>query len=151
MTAHVHDPSAHDDGRRPGPAATGGAAMASARPRWLVPALAVGIIAAALVVAGVLSLSTVLYAGLFGGMILMHLGGHGGHGGGHAGHGGGQGGRHDGHGGGTASDPNDLRRPSSDSQPLASGSSGGLDDRASIHGTGSEIDEHDQHSAHGCH
>jgi len=41
--------------------------------------------AAVLVMAGVVELSTVFYAGLFGGMILLHLGGHG-HGGHRAGH-----------------------------------------------------------------
>ena len=66
--------------------------MTAPRPRWLVPGVVVAIIAAALVVLGVLPFSTVLYAGQFGGMLLMHAGGHGGHGG-HAGHGGG----HDAH------------------------------------------------------
>jgi hypothetical protein len=46
-----------------------------------MPGLVVGVVAVALVVAGVLSASSVLYAGLIGGMLLMHLGGHGGHGG----------------------------------------------------------------------
>lgn len=94
MTVHAHDPAVPADAARPEP--TGGAtATTAARPRWLVPGLAVGIIAAALVVAGVLPFSTVLYAGLIGGMFVMHLGGgHGGHGGpgssqgGHGGHGG---------------------------------------------------------------
>lgn len=56
------------------------------RPRWLFPALATGAVAIALVVAGILPLGTALYAGAFGGMMLMHLGGHGGHSGGGAGH-----------------------------------------------------------------
>lgn len=82
MTAHTHDPATHADSPGPGPAATDGTATkTSTRPRWLLPGLAVGIVASALVVAGVLSLSTVLYAGMFGGMLVMHLGGHGGHGG----------------------------------------------------------------------
>ena len=82
MTAHTHDPATHADSPGPGPAATDGTApKTSTRPRWLLPGLAVGIVASALVVAGVLSLSTVLYAGMFGGMLVMHLGGHGGHGG----------------------------------------------------------------------
>lgn len=63
----------------------------SPRPRWLMPALAVGAFAIALVVAGILPLSAALYGGAFGGMMLMHLGGHGAHGaqggGGHAAHG----------------------------------------------------------------
>ena len=65
---------------------------------WLLPALAIGVLAIGLVVAGVVSLSTVLYAGAFGGMLLMHLGGHG-HGHGNGGHGGGA------HGGGHSNDP----------------------------------------------
>lgn len=88
MTAHAHDPAGHSDTAHPditGRSATG---TAVGRPRWLVPGLAVGLVVAALLAAGVVSLSTVLYVGLFGGMILMHVGGHGGHGS-HAGHGGG--------------------------------------------------------------
>ena len=52
----------------------------SSRPRWLLPALVAVGIAVALVLAGVVSLSTVLYVGMFGGMMLMHVGGHGDHG-----------------------------------------------------------------------
>lgn len=78
MMAHVHD---HDDHEAAGPVG-----QKRSRPRWLLPALLVAAVAGGLVLAGVVSLSTVLSAGLFGGMILMHLGGHGGHGG-HAGHG----------------------------------------------------------------
>jgi hypothetical protein len=51
--------------------------------------LIAGGIAVTLVLAGFLSLATVVYAGLFGGMMLMHLGAHGGHdatGRGHAAH-----------------------------------------------------------------
>ncbi|MGK2849376.1 MAG: hypothetical protein ACSLFN_00455 [Candidatus Limnocylindrales bacterium] len=50
------------------------------RPRWLIPGLLVVIAAAGLVLAGVISVSTAISAGLIGGMLLMHLGGHGGHG-----------------------------------------------------------------------
>ena len=57
----------------------------SGRPRWLAPLAVAVVIAAVLVLAGVVALSTVFYAGLFGGMILMHLGGHG-HGGRGPGH-----------------------------------------------------------------
>lgn len=142
MTAHGHDPATHGGGTRPEPAATGGAPMISSRPRWLLPGLLVAIIAGGLVVAGVLSLSTVLYAGLFGGMILMHAGGHG-----HGGHGGGG---HGGHGGGT-NDAGDLRGRSSDSQPSESGSGARLDERAANEPMTSETDDHDQHSSHGCH
>jgi len=81
MTVHVHD---HEGPDTPAPAA-----RTRPRPRWLVPTLIVALVAGGLVITGVLPLSTVLYGGLFGGMILMHVGGHGGHGG-HAGHGGGE-------------------------------------------------------------
>ncbi len=94
MTVHAHDPSvdpADDAVDAPTGATSDGGT--STRPRWLLPGLAVAIVVAGLVVAGVVSLSTALYAGLFGGMLLMHLGGHGMHGG----HGGGGG--HGGHGG----------------------------------------------------
>ena len=87
MTVHAHDPAVHADSARTGP--TGGAtATTAARPRWLVPGLAIGVIAATLVVAGVLFL-TVLYA-LFDRRhvcdapavtVAMAVGGHGGHGG----------------------------------------------------------------------
>ena len=80
MTVHAHDPAVHTDSARPGPA-DGATATTAARPRWLLPGLVIGVIVATLVVAGVLSFSTVLYAGLIGGMFVMHLGGHGGHGG----------------------------------------------------------------------
>ena len=75
MTTHAHDPARHGDGHPAEVATDRGAARTPARPRWLVPGLVVGIIAAALVVAGVLPVSTVIYAGLIGGMILMHVGG----------------------------------------------------------------------------
>lgn len=125
MTAHVHDHASLADRDRSGPAADGHAATAPSRPRWLVPGLGIGLLAAALVVAGVLSFSTVIYAGLFGGMILMHLGGHGAHGG-QAAHSGGNGE----HGEATARDTEDLRQPSSGAQASASGSDDRLDDRA---------------------
>lgn len=50
------------------------------RPRWLIPGLVVVIAGAGLVLTGVISTSTAVSAGLIGGMLLMHLGGHGGHG-----------------------------------------------------------------------
>ena len=76
MTAHIHDSVAPDDLDPQASAVT-----APARPWWLLPGVLIVGITAALVVAGVVSLSTVLSAALFGGMILMHLGGHGSHGG----------------------------------------------------------------------
>jgi hypothetical protein len=51
------------------------------RPRWLLPALALALIAAALLATGILTPSSLLSIGLFGGMIGMHLFGHGAHGG----------------------------------------------------------------------
>ncbi len=58
------------------------------RPRWLLPAIAAAAVAAALLYLGVLTPESLLTIGLFGGMIGMHLFGHGAHGdhGGHAGH-----------------------------------------------------------------
>ena len=140
MTAHVRHPSAADESRPRGARATGGGARTSTRPRWLLPALGAGTIAAALVVAGVLSFSSVLYLALFGGMFLMHAGGHGSRDGGH-----------DAHGAEEAGDAQDLRRPSSSSQPTAPDSEGGLDAPAPLDRTGSEADDHDQHGSHGCH
>jgi hypothetical protein len=119
--------------------------MTASRPRWLLPGLVLAIIAGGLVVAGVVSLSTVLYAGLFGGMILMHAGGHG-----HGGHGGGHSGGHSLPGDG-ADDVEDLSRRSSGAQPAESGSAVGLDQRVRDDTTTSETDDHDQHRAHGCH
>lgn len=143
MTAHAHDPAAHADSPRPGAATTDGTATTTdgtattaGRPRWLLPGLAAGIVVSLLVVAGVLSLSTVIYAGLLGGMLLMHLGGHGGHGG---------------HGSGAAPDAGNLRRPSSGAQVGRSDSEDELDDRASIEESGSETHGHDKRSSHGCH
>lgn len=140
MTAHVHDRSSHRESRGPRPTPAGGPIATSTRSRWLVPGLAIVIAAAALVLGGVLSFSTVLYAGLFGGMLLMHTGRHGGH----AGHGGG----HQSRGGGTAGDAEDLRQPSSGAQSAASVSGGGLDDLAQNDRSGSETHDHDQHGFH---
>ena len=143
MTAHVHHPSAADESRPGGARPTGGGARTSTRPRWLLPALGAGTIAAALVVAGVLSFSSVLYLALFGGMFLMHAGGHGGHGSQDAGH--------DAHGAGKAVDAHGLRQHSSDFQPSAPDSDGGLDARVPLDRTGSETHDHVQHSSHSCH
>lgn len=82
MTAETRDSSAdlHHHGH-PG-SATGGTAAPHRRPRWLLPTIAAVAIATALVLLDIISLSTAFYAGLVGGMLLMHLGGHGhGHGG----------------------------------------------------------------------
>lgn len=142
MTAHVHNSATHGADPRPGVRAPGGGSTVAARPRWLLPGLLVALVVGGLVVAGVVSLSAVLYAGLFGGMILMHAGGHG-HGGhgsaGHAAHGSGM------------SPREDLSGGSSDAQPSGSGSSAGLDERAANDSQTSETERHDQHSSHGCH
>lgn len=72
MTVHVqHRVAQQDDKPESG-------ATARPRPRWLLPGVAVAMVAAVLVIAGVVPLSTVVYVALFGGMILMHAG-HGGH------------------------------------------------------------------------
>ncbi len=51
---------------------------AATKSRWLIPGIAVGIAATALVIAGVISVTTLVYTGVIGGMLLMHLG-HGAH------------------------------------------------------------------------
>jgi hypothetical protein len=98
------------------------------------------IVAVGLVIAGVLSASTVLYVGLFGGMLFMHLGGHGGHGGHSAQPGGDEG-----------TGAKDLSGRSDGSQPSVSGSHHGLEHRASTEQNQSETTNHDQHTSHGCH
>jgi hypothetical protein len=55
------------------------------RPSWLLPVLTVGTIGIGLVLAGVISATTLVYVGVIGGMLFMHLG-HAGHGA-HVGHG----------------------------------------------------------------
>jgi quinol-cytochrome oxidoreductase complex cytochrome b subunit len=128
MTAHAHDQSTQE----------ASAATGSTRPRWLVPAVVGGIVVGALVVLGVLSASVVLYGGLMGGMLLMHVGGHGGHGA-HAGPGGKT---HQGQGSGTTPDAGDLSHGSRSSQPEQAGSSIRLDDRAKNDPKTSETDDH---------
>lgn len=144
MTAHVHDPATHGGGMRPEATPADGASTTSSRPRWLVPGLLVAIVVGGLVVAGLLSLSTVLYAGLFGGMILMHAGGHG-----HGGHG--QAGPGHRLHGDQADDTEDLSHRSSGAQPTEPGSAAGLDPRARANSRTSETQDHDQHNSHGCH
>ena len=74
MTTDVHDHSQQAAAVRVAP-------MGRSRPRWLVPGLLVVMAGGGLVLAGVIPFSTAVSAGLIGGMLLMHLGGHGGHGG----------------------------------------------------------------------
>lgn len=135
MKAHVHDSSTHlthdEDGAVPA-RATG-----STRPRWLLPAVVGGIGVAVLVAYGVLSPSAVLYGGLFGGMLLMHVGGHGGHGG-HGSH-------------GTPTGTEDLRRHSVGSEPDRTGSGAEPDHASSHEPNGNEAHDHDQRGSHGCH
>lgn len=133
MTTHVHDPSIDaDDSGRGDATATGHPDAAFRRPAWLLPALAIGVLGIGLVVAGVVSLPTVLYVGAFGGMLLMHLGGHG-----HGGHG----------NGGPAAD---LSRGSGGSHQQRTGSEDELDDRAASQPNRNESHD-DQHRSHGCH
>ena len=133
MTTHVHDPSTGADKPGPGNAtATGRPGAAFRRPAWLLPALAIGVVGIGLVVAGVASLTTVLYVGAFGGMLLMHLGGHG----------------HGGHGSGGPAD--DLSRGSGGSQQRWAGSRNELDERATSRPNGDESQD-DQKRSHGCH
>ena len=73
MTTDVHDHSQQAAAVRVAP-------MGRSRPRWLIPGVIAVITGAGLVLAGVIPFSTAVSAGLIGGMLLMHLGGHGGHG-----------------------------------------------------------------------
>ena len=145
MTAHVHDPAMHPvDEAVDGPAGDP-SRETSTRPRWLMPGIAVGVVVAGLVVAGVVSLSTALYAAMFGGMLLMHLGGHGMHGG----HGGGG---HGGHAGGGSSDGRASSEPQRMSQPDEPGSAAGESgDGGPDEGRRIEAPQHDQRGSHGCH
>lgn len=135
MTTQAHDHSVHEAPSRPVvPAAGRGAVRQAAHPRWLWPGVAAAIVVTGLVVAGVLSISIVLYAGAFGGMLLMHAGGHGGHGG-HGGSGG-----HEDHGSGTTSGTDPLSHGSHGSQPARQDSAVGLDDRATNGAEASETE-----------
>ena len=132
MTAHVHDSSTHhtrgEDGAVPAGQATG-----STRPRWLLPALVGAIAVAVLAAYGVLPLSAVLFGGLFGGMLLMHVGGHGGH------------------EGGTPSATEDFRHPSGGSSPDRTDFDAGPDQSATNEPNGIETHGHAERSSHGCH
>jgi hypothetical protein len=146
MTAHAHDPSMHPvDEAVDAPTGDTTAGGTSTRPRWLMPGIAVGVVVAGLVLAGVVSLSTAVYAAMFGGMLLMHLGGHGMHGGhgvgGHAGHAGG--GSSDGP---APSEPQRMARPDEPGSAAGESGDGGPDE-----GPGIEAPQHDQRGSHGCH
>ena len=78
MTAQAHDhvalgPSHHASA----PSAIDRAPGARARPWRPLAAVIATLVVGGLVVAGVVPFSTVVYLGLFGGMLLMHAGGHG--------------------------------------------------------------------------
>lgn len=60
-------------------AAPGEGGTRQARSPWLLPGIAVGIAPTVLVIAGVISVTTLIYVGAIGGMLFMHLG-HGAHG-----------------------------------------------------------------------
>lgn len=151
MTAQVHDHTPNEAAPRPAKqAARAGAIGQAGQPRWLWPAVAAGLVVTGLVMAGVLSLSTVLYFGLFGGMLLMHVGGHGSHGG-HGGSGGSSGSSAHDHGSAPASDTEALSHRSHGAQSDSPRSAAGPDDGATNDSTASETDNHDQHSSHGCH
>ena len=135
MTGHAHPIPDVTERRSP--------TEPAARPRWLIPTLIAVPLVGALLAFGLVSPNALLYIGLFGGMMLMHMGGHG-----HGGHGGGDTSRgHSLHGDGT-DDAEDLSRRSSGAQPNESGSGAGLDERARANATTSETDDDDQHSSH---
>ena len=84
------------------------------RPGWFVPLLVGALVVGALLVFGFVSPATALYAGLFGGMMLVCMGGHGGH----ASH---RAGDRDDPGTGTrAMQPDDLSRLSGRAHPMLS-------------------------------
>ena len=86
MTAQAHDQVVLDPSRHASaPSAPDRAPSARARSWRPLAAVLATLVVGGLVVAGVVPLSTVVYLGLFGGMLLMHAGGHGQ--GAHAGHG----------------------------------------------------------------
>ncbi len=135
MTAHVHDSSTRhtDDANGAVPAVRSGG---STRSRWLLPAVAGGLVVAVLVAYGILSPSAVLYGGLFGGMLLMHVGGHG---------------NHHGHGGGTTSGAGDVGRPVSGALSDQTGRSAGPDHAPSDALSESESEGNAELGSHRCH
>ena len=146
MTTHAHHPSGEVPAARgSGPPDQDQAESVFARPRWLLPALAAGLVAVGLVAAGVVSLSTMLFIVAFGGMMLMHAGGHGGHGG----HTGSQDTESAGHAGHSSSGMGGDRPGGSESQP--SDTANGLDGRASSDSDRIETHDDDQHGSHSCH
>ena len=145
MTAHFHDPATHGLETAPVVRTAVRRSTTFTRPRWLMPGAMVAMAVGALVMAGVLPLSIVLYAALFGGCALMHVVGHGGHGGG------GEAGRGHSLHGADADDEEDLSHRSSGAQPGPARSTAEFDPRTLDDTTPmSETEDHDQR-AHGCH
>lgn len=140
MTAHVHG-STDQGGAATDAAPPSRASATLARPWWLLPGVVAALLVGGLFAAGIVSLSTAAYLGLFGGMLLICMGGHG-----HGGHGG-QG--HGTHGSAPAENAS-LSRPSSSPQPSGPGSAAGLIGEPHDPTT-SETKRHDQPSSHGCH
>src|SRR3990172_8647065 len=131
MTAHFHDPATHGLETAPVVRTAVRRSTTSTRPRWLMPGAMVAMAVGALVMAGGLPLSIVLYAALFGG-------------GGEAGRG------HSLHGA-DADDEEDLSHRSSGAQPGPARSTAEFDPRTLDDTTPmSETEDHDQR-AHGCH
>ena len=130
MAEHDHIPASGNPGRGSG-----------TRSGWVMPGLLVTLAAGGLVAADVVSLSAVLYAGLLGGMMLMHLGGHG-----HAFHGGGRSADSTGR-----SEDAVLSRRSFESQDQAPASRAGSEQRAANDTSTTESSDDGQHDAPGCH
>ncbi|MEO8463010.1 MAG: DUF6703 family protein [Chloroflexota bacterium] len=145
MTAHAHDP-VHLEANTERGSATVPTVAPAVRPRWLLPVALGAIVVVGLVAGGFLSLSTVLYAGLIGGMLLMHVGGHGQGSRGHGGHG-----HADGEGGGSGSTSEDLSGGSSNAQQEKAGSVGGFDGRATNETMENGNDDRDRRSSSSCH
>jgi hypothetical protein len=138
MNAHLHERPA-DVARGPRPHASPGVVSPRPRPRWLLPGVAIAAVLGALVLAGVIPFSVVVYGGLFVGMMAMHMGGHG-----HGAHGGhGSGSDHRDHGG-------DLSPVSPGTQRSTAGSNAWPGSRVE---DASDTDgiEGDQHRSHTCH
>lgn len=147
MNANTHHAADHAAGTPLASARGASEATTAPRPRWLLPGIVGAVFVGGLVVAGVVSPSVALYVGLFGGMILMHTGGHN-----HGGHGGSsQGGAGREPRGDRADDAADLSSHSSAAHDPESGSGAGLDARARNDSATSETQDDDQHTSRGCH
>jgi hypothetical protein len=132
MNAHVHGPTSEGGGANDG--APVGRARATLRRRpWLVPSAFAALLVGGLVIAGIVSLSTVLYLVLFAGLMLMCMGGHGHGGQGHGAH-------------GSAHDADErLLQRSSGALPERLRISRPLAQPSQQEPTTSEVERHDQH------